>query len=625
MDKGQIINLTSYKLSREEYSVLQKGLNYVPTNPFSCFDWVKDINIFGRNLKWKLFFQNHDSEQCHQLGLADDDIEAYRALTGLLQEGTREEARVRGKGPFTDLKNRSTRMPPNHEITSIDIFMYLVERDLCKIPRDSGQWSNLSTEESQALKNLEKNKHLIIKASDKGGNLVLMDHTKYLTLCQMILKDKDTYDVLPKNPTSTYTLKLIDILDEAKEKGIISNNEFLYLKPDVPTIPTFYTLPKIHKGVNLLKGRPIVAGIDSLSQNIGIYIDKVLRPFVVSLPSYVRDTSHLLTQLEGVAVEETSYLASIDVEALYSSIPHEAGIQAVGHFLKTMAVECNDHNRLVEDLLRFTLTHNYFLFNDKYFHQLRGTAMVSPCAPTYANLFLGWWEETIILGEDDKWWHPHIGLWARYIDDILVFWSGTEAEFKWFIGIININGLGLSFTYECQIDNIAFLDLRLRKEKDGSISTCTYRKPTATNSLLKWDSNHPEALKCGIPKSQFLRVRRNCSNIGIFREQATDLYNRFHERGYPSQVLDRSYSVALGRSRGSLLVNSKKDKPQGKDILRIIGNFDNQSERVSGILGKHWGALLADPNVKDLIPPVPSIAFKKGNSVAPQGVWLPQW
>ncbi|XP_073502039.1 uncharacterized protein [Phyllobates terribilis] len=214
------------------------------------------------------------------------------------------------------------------------------------------------TGQDRALNKLENNKQLIIKASDKGGNLVLLDHSKYLSLCQRILNDKDTYEVLLKNPTIAYTSKLINILEEGKAK-------FLYLKPEVPTIPTFYALPKVHKGLNPLKGRPTVAGIDSLSQNIVIYIDKVLRPFVIPLPSYVRDTLHLLTQLEGVAVEETTYLASIDVEALNSSIPHEAGIQVVGHFLKMRAVECYDHNRLVEDLLRFTLTHNYFLFNDK--------------------------------------------------------------------------------------------------------------------------------------------------------------------------------------------------------------------------------------------------------------------
>lgn len=43
-----------------------------------------------------------------------------------------------------------------------------------------------------------------------------------------------------------------------------------------PQIPTFYALPKIHKGTKPLKGRPIVSGINSVTQNVGIYLDQVL-------------------------------------------------------------------------------------------------------------------------------------------------------------------------------------------------------------------------------------------------------------------------------------------------------------------------------------------------------------
>lgn len=46
----------------------------------------------------------------------------------------------------------------------------------------------------------------------------------------------------------------------------------------------FYALPKVHKGVTSLKGRPIVLGIDGLMQNMGIYIDKILQTFVEAFP-----------------------------------------------------------------------------------------------------------------------------------------------------------------------------------------------------------------------------------------------------------------------------------------------------------------------------------------------------
>lgn len=108
--------------------------------------------------------------------------------------------------------------------------------------------------------------------------------------------------------------------------------------PSHRRIATFYALLKIHKGLHPLKGRPIVSEVDSLSQNIGTYIEVKLSPCVETLPSFVKDTTNLLKRLEatnllkrleGVMVEKGSFLNSIDVEALYSSIPHQRGIKAV--------------------------------------------------------------------------------------------------------------------------------------------------------------------------------------------------------------------------------------------------------------------------------------------------------
>lgn len=94
---------------------------------------------------------------------------------------------------------------------------------------------------------------------------------------------------------------------------------------------TFYSLPKVHKGYSPLKGRPIVSGVNNLTQNCGTYIDTILRPFVQALPSYTRDTTDLIQRLDGVTIDEDWWLASVDIEALYTSIPHSQGLDAVSH------------------------------------------------------------------------------------------------------------------------------------------------------------------------------------------------------------------------------------------------------------------------------------------------------
>ncbi|CAJ0947475.1 unnamed protein product [Ranitomeya imitator] len=203
------------------------------------------------------------------------------------------------------------------------------------------------------------------------------------------------------------------------------------------------------------------------------------------------------------------------------------------------------HNELIVTLLEFVLTNNYFTFDGKILHQLRGTAMGTPCSPTYANLFLGWWEDNIAFSEQHTNYLAHIDLWVRYIDDIFVIWKGTKEEFGQFMMSLNNNHVGLKFTFDIQEFQLPFLDVLITKSRDGDhLESTIYRKPTATNSLLRWDSSHLYSLKKGIPKGQYLRLRRNCSNQRDFKVMADDLRLRFLARGYPDRILREAFRYA---------------------------------------------------------------------------------
>lgn len=68
-------------------------------------------------------------------------------------------------------------------------------------------------------------------------------------------------------------------------------------------------------------------------ENRSKFIDIHLRPHVMNLPSYIKDTIHLLQNLEGIYLSPETLLVNIDVETLYSSIPHHLGISAVKHII----------------------------------------------------------------------------------------------------------------------------------------------------------------------------------------------------------------------------------------------------------------------------------------------------
>ncbi|KAJ7315893.1 hypothetical protein JRQ81_002055, partial [Phrynocephalus forsythii] len=97
---------------------------------------------------------------------------------------------------------------------------------------------------------------------------------------------------------------------------------------------TFDLLPKIHKQGN--PGRPIVSNINTITVGVSGYLGNVLKPYATNAPSYVRDTTDFLRKLKSTQnLPDNIILATMDVEALYTNIPHKDGLQAIINSIKT--------------------------------------------------------------------------------------------------------------------------------------------------------------------------------------------------------------------------------------------------------------------------------------------------
>ncbi|KAJ1202119.1 hypothetical protein NDU88_005920 [Pleurodeles waltl] len=58
--------------------------------------------------------------------------------------------------------------------------------------------------------------------------------------------------------------------------------------------------------------------------------------------------------------------------------------------------------------------------------QKQGTAMGASFAPTYANLYMGCWEQEVAWSDDNDSYMDKVVLWVRYIDDLFIMWDGSE-------------------------------------------------------------------------------------------------------------------------------------------------------------------------------------------------------
>lgn len=252
---------------------------------------------------------------------------------------------------------------------------------------------------------------------------------------------------------------------------MITKEIFEGIQVPYPKILTFYLLSKTHKNLTHPPGRPIVSGVGSKTERASKFVNEYLHPHVITLPSYIKDTSGLLCKLDGLTVPPGCFLVAIDIEALYSSIPHNHGIEVISRFLGERGPKSQSLNNFVLQLLSYILGKNVFSFDKSHFLQVQGVAMGMCCAPSYANLYLGGWERDRFSSEESVDLLANVLCWFHYIDDILMLWAGTAEMLDQFMNMLSTNGYNLKFTMQSSTITIAYLDITINIGTDGTINT----------------------------------------------------------------------------------------------------------------------------------------------------------
>lgn len=157
--------------------------------------------------------------------------------------------------------------------------------------------------------------------------------------------------------------------------------------------------------------------------------------------------------------------------------------------------------------------------------------MGTKCAPCYANLFMGKFEETYIYPRIKK----LCQLYLRYIDDIFVIWKGTKKEFQNFVKELNRCHPTIKFDFEICETEVNFLDTTVYKDTNDKLRTKLYKKPTDRQNYLHLKSEHSPSLKKSIPYSQALRIPRICHDEHDLLENCNKLAETFEKRGYKAE------------------------------------------------------------------------------------------
>ena len=281
-------------------------------------------------------------------------------------------------------------------------------------------------------------------------------------------------------------------------------------------------------------------------------------------------------------------------------------INALKHFFDQRTVKEPSSETLLR-LAELVLTLNCFSFAGNYYKQINGVAMGTRMGPSYANLFVGYVEHQFF----NQYNGPKPELYGRYIDDCIGAISSSREELDQFITSVNSFHPALKYTWEISETSLAFLDIKV-SIRGNVLCTSVHYKPTDSHSYLLYSSSHPSHVKNSIPYSQFLRLRRLCSDDSDFSSKSEEMCQFFEKRGYPVSVVKAGHHRAQQFDRQSSLQTSQKDK---NDRIPFTLTFHPHNHAVKSIILSNFKLLQNDPETGRIFSQPPLISFKRDKNV----------
>ncbi len=232
----------------------------------------------------------------------------------------------------------------------------------------------------------------------------------------------------------------------------------------------------------------------------------------------------------------------------------------------------NDYPKksMLKEMLRIILSGNTFQFAGRTFKQIKGIAMGTPVAPTWANLFMGKLETDAL----SRWQGTLPLLWLRYIDDVFTLFPGPQDELDALLIHMNSQMTTIEFTMECSKHKINFLDITAFKgerfHSEGVLDIRPYAKAIDPHTYLHFSSAHPRNNMRGVVKAEVIRTLRRSSSPEIYAQAISQLLAWFGNRNYPTKMLKEVLSEVKFEDREQRLrPSAPQPLPPGTTVLSV--------------------------------------------------------
>ena len=140
---------------------------------------------------------------------------------------------------------------------------------------------------------------ITIKGADKGSAVVVWDKEDYLKEASKQLEDKDVNEDVQNDP-STLINNIMRALEKIRIRRDLSHDTLNYFLIKDHKFARFYLLPKIHKRLHNVPGRPVISNCGFYTENISSFLDHHLQPIAQKVNSFIKDTNHFLRKIKSL-------------------------------------------------------------------------------------------------------------------------------------------------------------------------------------------------------------------------------------------------------------------------------------------------------------------------------------
>ena len=350
---------------------------------------------------------------------------------------------------------------------------------------------NLNRDELLGLKNLRRDRSIVITKADKGNCTVILNKCDYDAKVQDVLSDNETYHRLKSDPTKCTEKRMNSCLLKMKRDGKLDQSLVVFqsfsLRSTDALLPRMYGLVKIHKEGYPV--RPIVSFVNAATYALSKYLAKILAPLLNQSNRSVKNSFDFVNVVKGLHWRSGDVMVSFDVVSLFSCVPVELAISIIKKRLSSDSFLPSRTALGIDDiitLLEVCLNNSDFMFRGNIWHQKFGCPMGSPVSVIAANIVMEDIEDRIFQNSQFD-----VLCWRRFVDDTWVVLP--ESQVDSFFNFVNSIECSIKFTYEKEGENhnISFLDVYVCRMPNYRFKTSVFRKATHTNQYLNFYSNHP--------------------------------------------------------------------------------------------------------------------------------------